>query len=74
MSLVVMRQRFRRSTHSAFANKISTDLNSPSKTDIATCNQFLSRQHFSTFFSFLHDMVFVLHVVRTSLLSELGQN
>ena len=69
-----VRQRSRRSTKNAFETKLSTDLNLPSKTDIATCNQFSSRQHFSTFFSFLHDMVFVLHVVRTSLLSELGQN
>ena len=49
MSLVVIRQRSRRSTHGAFANKLSTDLNLPSKTDIAICNQFSSRQHFSTF-------------------------
>jgi len=49
---VALRQRSRRSTHSTFVNKLSTDLSLPSKTDIATCNQFSSRQHFSTFYVF----------------------
>ena len=44
-----VRQRSRCSTHSACVKQLSTVLNSPSKTDIAMCNQLSSRQHISFF-------------------------